>query len=109
MEKTTVNITFETDQSIQLGRVVFESLQRAVRDQALDHDLDLLSQLLIAAMKDENERWDEEKRIQREQLRESDIGHAVRAGVNQGIADDDRPKMGTHLADMIENALKVSS
>lgn len=105
VDKTEVTITFDTHAPAHVDRVLFEALQRGVRSGATDMDLEILSQLLVGAMRAESERWDAESHRDREARETDTILHAVKAGRAGDVTAEDAVHLGTHRTSKIMDAL----
>ena len=105
MKKEQITLKFETDHPFQVDRVIFEALQNAVRNESSDHDLEIISSLLIAATKFDQDRWNEYRRKTSDSYDTSTIDAAVRSAILGDVSDDDAKLMGSIRAQKIKDAI----
>lgn len=110
MTKTEITLIFETDTPSHVDRVLFEALQRAVRANTDAIEIDVLTGLMVSAMKAESERHDDERHNFND-LRETDTIELAVASAMKGEVDERRRKhLGSIRANKIEAAIaKVKS
>lgn len=102
---TEVTMTFETDMPSHIDRVLFEAIQRGARSGAPASNLEILSQLMIAAIRSEAERWDQEASENRDARTKETIHHAVMAARDGDLSPEAVKHLGMLRSAMIKNSL----
>lgn len=104
--KTELSITLNTDQPLQVERVMFEALQSAIRDGKSESDIEILSGLMVAVMRSEVVRWEDQRRSERSERQTAEIALIVDAAVN-GYTPDHRTALGSLRGDKVEHAIAL--
>jgi hypothetical protein len=103
--KTEITLTFETDSPSQIDRVLFEAIKNAVGNSAHEGDIEILTQILIASIKEQEQSWEEILQTSRDEHETHTIQQAVKAALNGEISDADASDLGTLRTAKIQNAI----
>jgi hypothetical protein len=104
--KTEITLTFETDTPSHVDRVLFEAIQNAVRDASDAIDIDILTGLMVAAMKAEDEQNRDESRNIRDHRETETINLSVVSATIGKVTEPDRAVLGSVRATKIEEAIR---
>jgi len=103
---TEITLTFETDTPSHIDRVLFEALQLTVRAGSSDLEIDVLTAILVAAIKADDEQNEDESRAFHDRRETETINLSVASAKNGKVNEPDRAVLGSIRADKIEEAIR---